>query len=307
MMNKKGLLSMLGIAANRLNLLCLAKVWLGACLLGIASFATADSTPVDQVRLETGAPAKIIDTGGRTWVVMVHGWSGVLDEVGDLYARQASQLADRGISAIRMQIQGEGDALGQGKPMDSTFASRVADGLAGYRWVRQHQPEAVIGLLGFSYGGPTVMRLTTLPEVNAMSMVLWSSAVNPMDLLRGDARASGIKAALENGVGTWNAWMPIEVTRRHVLGMLGEPILSEFGVYTGALLTLRGSEDYLPQADQAILDASDASIGTSVVIQGADHIFNVVAPDQKLADQHYAIRVLDATTDWFAETLSSRE
>ena len=306
-MNKRGTLAMLGIASNKLNLLSLAKVWLGACLLGMACLVTADSPPVDQVRLETGAPAKVIDTGGRTWVVMVHGWSGVLDEVGDLYARQASQLADRGISSIRMQIQGEGDALGQGRPMDSTFASRVADSLAGYRWVRQHQPEAVIGLLGFSYGGPTVMRLTTLPEVNAVSMVLWSSAVNPLDILRGDARASGIKAALKNGVGTWNAWMPIEVTRRHVLGMLGEPILSEFGVYTGALLTLRGSEDYLPQADQAILDASGASIGTSVVIQGADHIFNVVAPDQKLADQHYAIRVLDATTDWFAETLSSPE
>ena len=306
-MNKKGPLAMLGIATNKLNLLSLAKVWLGACLLGMACLVTADSPPVDQVRLETGAPAKVIDTGGRTWVVMVHGWSGVLDEVGDLYARQASQLADRGISSIRMQIQGEGDALGQGRPMDSTFASRVADSLAGYRWVRQHQPEAVIGLLGFSYGGPTVMRLTTLPEVNAVSMVLWSSAVNPLDILRGDARASGIKAALKNGVGTWNAWMPIEVTRRHVLGMLGEPILSEFGVYTGALLTLRGSEDYLPQADQAILDASGASIGTSVVIQGADHIFNVVAPDQKLADQHYAIRVLNATTDWFAETLSSPE
>ena len=306
-MNKKGPLAMLGIATNKLNLLSLAKFWLGACLLGMACLVTADSPPVDQVRLETGAPAKVIDTGGRTWVVMVHGWSGVLDEVGDLYARQASQLADRGISSIRMQIQGEGDALGQGRPMDSTFASRVADSLAGYRWVRQHQPEAVIGLLGFSYGGPTVMRLTTLPEVNAVSMVLWSSAVNPLDILGGDARASGIKAALKNGVGTWNAWMPIEVTRRHVLGMLGEPILSEFGVYTGALLTLRGSEDYLPQADQAILDASGASIGTSVVIQGADHIFNVVAPDQKLADQHYAIRVLDATTDWFAETLSSPE
>ena len=306
-MNKKGPLAMLGIATNKLNLLSLAKVWLGACLLGVACLVTADSPPVDQVRLETGTPAKVIDTGGRTWVVMVHGWSGVLDEVGDLYARQASQLADRGISSIRMQIQGEGDALGQGEPMDSTFASRVADSLAGYRWVRQHQPEAVIGLLGFSYGGPTVMRLTTLPEVNAVTMVLWSSAVNPLDILRGDARASGIKAALKKGVGTWNAWMPIEVTRRHVLGMLGEPILSEFGVYTGALLTLRGSEDYLPQADQAILDASGASIGTSVVIQGADHIFNVVAPDQKLADQHYAIRVLDATTDWFAETLSSPE
>ena len=306
-MNKTGLTSVLDNPTNGLSLLWLAKVWLGLSLLGLASVASAGSPPVGQVRLETGAPAEVIDTPGRTWVVMVHGWSGELDEVGDLYARQASQLADRGISSIRMQIQGEGDALRQGNPMDSTFASRVADSLAGYRWVKQQQPEAVIGLLGFSYGGPTVMRLTTLPEVNVVSMVLWSSVVNPVDILRGDARASGIKAALENGVGTWNAWMPIEVTRRHVLGMLGEPILSEFGGYTGALLTLRGSEDYLPQADQAILNASGASIGTSIVIQGADHIFNVVAPDQTLADQHYAIRVLDATTDWFAETLSPPE
>ena len=110
-MNKTGLLSMQDNPTNRLNLLCLAKVWLSACLFGVASFAAADLPPVDQVRLETGAKAKVIDTGGRTWVVMVHGWSGVLDEVGDLYARQASQLADRGISSIRMQIQGEGLSL----------------------------------------------------------------------------------------------------------------------------------------------------------------------------------------------------
>ena len=116
MMNKKGPMAMQDIATNKLNLLCLAKVWLGACLLGVASFAAARSPHIDQMRLETGAPAKVIDTGGRTWVVMVHGWSGVLDEVGDLYARQASQLADRGISSIRMQIQGEGDALSKASP-----------------------------------------------------------------------------------------------------------------------------------------------------------------------------------------------
>ena len=105
MMNKKGPLAMRDIATNSLNLLRLTKVWLGACLLGVASLAAADLPPVDQVRLETGAKAKVIDTGGRTWVVMVQGWSGVMDEVGDLYARQASQLADRGISSIRMQIK----------------------------------------------------------------------------------------------------------------------------------------------------------------------------------------------------------
>ena len=105
-MNKKGPLAMLGIATNKLNLLSLAKVWLGACLLGVACLVTADSPPVDQVRLETGAPAKVIDTGGRTWVVMVHGWSGVLDEVGDLYARQACLLytspSPRDLSTSRM-------------------------------------------------------------------------------------------------------------------------------------------------------------------------------------------------------------
>ena len=64
MMNKKGPLAMQDIATNKLNLLCLANVWLGACLLGVASFAAAGSPHIDQMRLETGAPAKVIDTGG---------------------------------------------------------------------------------------------------------------------------------------------------------------------------------------------------------------------------------------------------
>ena len=70
MMNKKGLLSMQDNPRNRLNLLFLANVWLSACLLGMASLATADSMPVDQLRLQTGARQVIDDTHPWSW----YGW-----------------------------------------------------------------------------------------------------------------------------------------------------------------------------------------------------------------------------------------
>jgi len=47
MINKKVPLAMQDIATNKLNLLCLAKVWLGTCLLGVASFAAAGSPHID--------------------------------------------------------------------------------------------------------------------------------------------------------------------------------------------------------------------------------------------------------------------
>lgn len=255
------------------------------------------------VTLGTGAIAKVVRARDDTWVVMVHGWGGVLDEVGDLYLRQAERLSASGISSIRMQIQGEGEALARGEPLDSTFSSRVADARAGLAWVWNHYPNASVGLLGFSYGGPTVMRIAVSAERPIESMVLWSSALNPLDILNDESQAGAVKAALETGVGTFQSWMPIPVTRRHVLGMLGESILPEMSAFSGALLAIRGSKDFLPQGDALILNASRASKKEALLIEGASHIFNVVEADQTRGNQRYAEQVLESTTQWFEDTL----
>jgi dienelactone hydrolase len=266
--------------------------------------ASAEEFSQTTLTLETGARAKVVNASDSAWVVMVHGWSGVLDEVGDLYLRQADRLASEGISSIRVQIQGEGDALAQGEPLNSTFSSRVADARSALQWVQDRYPKAQVGLLGFSYGGPTVMRLAVTTEPEVQSMVLWSSALNPIDIVKDESQAGAVRDALETGVGIIKSWMPIAVTRRHVLGMLGESILPEFSAYQGALLTIRGSNDYLPQADSVILGASSAALKEAIVIEGATHIFNVVEPDQSRGDQRFAERVMDSTTQWFKETLS---
>ena len=287
-------------SAQALSIMALAFT-----LNALAGSASANGPSQMTLTLETGARAKVVNASDEVWVVMVHGWSGVLDEVGDLYLRQADRLASEGISSIRVQIQGEGDALAQGEPLNSTFSSRVADARSALQWVQNRYPKARVGLLGFSYGGPTVMRLAVTSERQIHSMVLWSSALNPIDIVKDEAQAGAVRDALETGVGIIKSWMPIAVTRRHVLGMLGESILPEFSAYQGALLTIRGSNDYLPQGDSVILGASSAAPKEAILIEGATHIFNVVEPDQSRGDQRFAERVIDATSQWFKETLSA--
>jgi len=287
-------------SAQALSIMALAFT-----LNALAGSASANGPSQMTLTLETGARAKVVNASDEVWVVMVHGWSGVLDEVGDLYLRQADRLASEGISSIRVQIQGEGDALAQGEPLNSTFSSRVADARSALQWVQNRYPKARVGLLGFSYGGPTVMRLAVTSESQIHSMVLWSSALNPIDIVKDEAQAGAVRDALETGVGIIKSWMPIAVTRRHVLGMLGESILPEFSAYQGALLTIRGSNDYLPQGDSVILGASSAAPKEAILIEGATHIFNVVEPDQSRGDQRFAERVIDATSQWFKETLSA--
>lgn len=108
---------------------------LAILLSALIGAASAEEFSQTTLTLDTGARAKVVSASEEAWVVMVHGWSGVLDEVGDLYLRQADRLASEGISSIRVQIQGEGDALARGEPLNSTFSSRVADARSALQWV----------------------------------------------------------------------------------------------------------------------------------------------------------------------------
>lgn len=239
---------------NRLDHGCLLTI----CFLILsAGTASAESTPSARaLTLSSGANATLTlplaKSSARGMVIMIHGWSGQKDEVGDLFKRQAQALAERNIASLRMNIRGESEREATNYRLTSTFVSRVQDAQAGVDWAIEHHPLLPIGLLGFSYGGATAMELISQEPAQYQSLVLWSSILNPNELLL-DQPAEPLRQALETGEGAIQDWTTLLITRAHVLGMIGFDPLRGLPQYRGALLSLRGSEDSVPQHDPEIL------------------------------------------------------
>lgn len=284
---------------NRLDPGCLLTI----CFLILsAGTASAESTPSARaLTLSSGANATLTlplaKSSARGMVIMIHGWSGQKDEVGDLFKRQAQALAERNIASLRMNIRGESEREATNYRLTSTFVSRVQDAQAGVDWAIEHHPLLPIGLLGFSYGGATAMELISQEPAQYQSLVLWSSILNPNELLL-DQPAEPLRQALETGEGAIQDWTTLLITRAHVLGMIGFDPLRGLPQYRGALLSLRGSEDSVPQHDPEILKQAGGKRLEYRILQGADHIFNAFDPTKR-----YGARIIEQTAVWFEQTL----
>ena len=273
------------------------------CLLILCvGTANAESTPSERsLTLSSGANATLTlpadSSSARGMVIMIHGWSGQKDEVGDLFKRQAKALAERNIASLRMNIRGESEREATNYRLTSTFVSRVQDAQAGVDWAIEHYRLLPIGLLGFSYGGATAMELISQEPTQYQSLVLWSSILNPNELFIGQP-AEPFRQALETGEGAIQDWATLLITREHVLGMIGFDPLRGLPQYRGALLSLRGSEDSVPQHDPKILKQAGGARLEYRILQGADHIFNAFDPTKRYGD-----RIIKQTTSWFEQTL----
>ena len=268
--------------------------------------ANAESTSSERsLTLSSGTDATLTLPAAKSsthgMVIMIHGWSGQKDEVGDLYKRQAGVLAERNIASLRMNIRGESEREATNYRLTSTFVSRVQDAQAGVDWAIEHYPELPIGLLGFSYGGATALELISQKPALYKTVVLWSSILNPNELFL-DQPAEPFRQALETGEGAIQDWTTLLITREHVLGMIGFDPMRGLPQYRGALLSLRGSEDFVPQHDPEILKQAGGTQLESRVLQGADHIFNAFDPTKR-----YGERIIEQTAVWFEQTLPATQ
>ena len=229
-------------------------------------------------------------------VLLLHGWNGSMDEVGDLFADQARALAERGIASLRFDFTGEGER--ENFVVTSTLASRVGESEAAYEFLKQQVPQARYGVLGFSLGGLTAMAVAGAHPDWFASMVLWSAAEEMR--LSGDAAYNEvIRQALDEGRAVYRTWSDITVTREFVLSFVGVNTRSQLSAYPGALLAIRGDKDYLARHDPQWLELAPTQDKAFYLIGGADHIFNVLETPKS----SYGARAISATTAWFDRTL----
>ncbi len=229
-------------------------------------------------------------------VLLLHGWNGEMDEVGNLYLDLASRLADRGIPSLRFNFSGEG--LRAKYVVTATHESRVREASAAYHYLRHQFPGARIGVNGFSLGGLTAMTIAGDNPLWFTSMVLWSAAQSMR--VDGDKKYSGaVRLAMKNGSSVYHGWTDITLTRAFLSSYVGVQASLGLAEYPGAFLTIRGDQDYLPSHDREWLKRVPTQDKSFLLIGGASHIYNVLDSPKPV----YGNKVIEATVRWFDRTL----
>ena len=229
-------------------------------------------------------------------VLLLHGWNADMNEVGNLYADLAGQLAERGVASFRISFSGEGARTGY--VVSSTFDSRVGEAEAALQFMKEKFPQVSLGVQGYSLGGLTAMGLVGLYPDTFKTMVLWAAAAEMR--INGDAAYdAAVRKAMKHGRAVYKDWTDITLTREFISGFVGVNVENNLALYTGALLTIRGDQDFLPGLDPAWLKLAPTDDKAFILMGGADHIFHVLDPEKP----GYSERLLQFTANWFDRTL----
>ena len=231
-------------------------------------------------------------------VLLIHGWAGQMDEVGDIYKRLAKRLAKQGIASLRINIRGESEREATNFLLTSTFESRVTDAQTGLDHLQKNYANAKFGAVGFSLGGATTLKLIGDNPQAVDSVVLWSTVGDPGTMFD-DLTAEQKQQVMQDDKVTLQRWVDVTITKKHYLGYKGYDIFTPLKAYRGAILSIRGSDDYLVPAEREIFAAASATPEFSWILEGADHTLNVY--DQP--NPGYGEQVLQATVKFMVGRL----
>lgn len=234
-------------------------------------------------------------------VVLLHGTASHKNEVGNLYARLAAGLADKGIASIRLDFAGTGDSPVSYRKY--TLRSAVRDAEVALHYLQQQSgvDSQRLGIVGFSQGG-LIAQLLIAKQPEFSSFVAWSSVASDGASAFRPMFESMYQKAMEQGYVTqqysWRA--PLDISLEWFEQVKANQSLTNMASYKGALLAIAGSADDVVPAESALrlIDATQAYPAQAVVIKNASHIFNVL--DDKAGEDE---QLLELTTNWFAKTL----
>lgn len=230
-------------------------------------------------------------------VVMLHGTGSEKNEAGGGYTLTAPALAEAGIASIRIDFIGTGDS--QVDYIEYNFDTAVSDANAAFDYLAnlQEVDATRIGVMGWSQGG-TIAMLAAAHNRSFQSVVTWAGAPD-MTIAGSEEEYETAKAdgffLREFG---WRS--PLRVSLQWFDDVYNTDVLEVFSYSNAPVLAINGSEDTVvdPVNATLIVEASANPISRQLILEGADHTFNIFTGDMTAFDQ-----LIDATVNWFAATL----
>jgi pimeloyl-ACP methyl ester carboxylesterase len=234
-------------------------------------------------------------------VLLLHGFGSSKDEVGGMYTRVATALAQKGIASLRIDFAGFGKS--DGDTGSTTIEAQLEQAKAAFAVLKGTKGVDAnrMGVLGFSLGGGIATLLASGQPMDVKSLVTWSSVGDFQADMLGALGQKAFDRAKEDGiVGLDLGWRTMALKQSFFDSLGTYKIDDAISTYPGAYLTITGSKDFSAQYSDRFVGLAKNATKEAMVVPEGDHIFGVLGPDQTMADS-----VIMKTAEWFADTLGS--
>jgi pimeloyl-ACP methyl ester carboxylesterase len=234
-------------------------------------------------------------------VLLLHGFGSSKDEVGGMYARVATALAQKGIASLRIDFAGFGKS--DGDTGSTTIDAQLEQAKAAFAVLKGTKgvDPSRMGVLGFSLGGGVATLLASGQPMDVKSLVTWSSVGDfQADMLGGLGQKAFDRAKEDGVVGLDLGFRTIVLKQAFFDSLANYKLDDAISTYPGAYLTITGAKDFSAQYADRFVGLAKNAAKESMIIPEGDHIFGVLGPDQTMADG-----VITKTAEWFAATLQS--
>ncbi len=275
-----------------------------ALTMGAAAVAEEAAYTQEDIMIDAGdhqIPATVTlpkGAEGETFpaVIMLHGNGSNRHEAGNAYDYTAPELAKAGIATIRFDYIGNGDSTSD--YIDFTYDKGVADAMKCYEYLSTLPSINMerVGIMGWSMGGRLALLTAGRNDV-FKSVLTWAGAYDQKS-----SEEEQYAIAKENGffLVEYDWREPLKQSPAYYECSMNIDYPAEVAAIKAPILAINGTEDnvVLPETAQQIIDASTSEGSKVLLLEGADHTFNVFSGDNTTLEN-----LTKETINWFNETL----
>lgn len=229
-------------------------------------------------------------------VVMCHGNGSTRHEAGGGYDLLAPELAKAGIASIRFDYIGNGDS--KGDYIDFTLSKGVEDANTCLEYLKTLDTIDTerVGIMGWSQGGGIALVVASKNDAYK-SVLTWAGAMYDGSINEEQYAIAKEKGYYEVEYGWRDS---LKQSPAYYEDKMTFVVASAVPLIKAPILAINGSKDdvVVPETAQKIIDLAVNPNSQALILEGADHTFNIFTGDLTKFNE-----LMAKTIEWFVNTL----